>query len=369
MARILHIADLHLDAPLSARLTVEQAALRRSEQLETFLKIMDTAGSEADAVLISGDLFDGESARRETLSVIRRGFESLGEIPVFISPGNHDPYPVYRKLKLGGNVVVFPPEGGCRDIAYLGIRVCGAGFASRNEKPAAAPSEFEKHSAFANILVLHGDISGAPGSDRYNPLRDGDFDGFDYAALGHIHRHGGINRTAGGAEWAYPGIPEPSGFDDGRGGGYIIGGVERGRTDLRHVKTAKRGYIEFDLRLPHGISDNEAVIGKAVERTAESGDGNIIRINLSGRTENGFRPDTALIARRLKPFCFHAEVTDRTRRAVDLNADDGDRGLRAAYIRRMREIAAGYPEGSRGRRVADRALLLGLEAMEGGSDI
>lgn len=366
MAKILHIADLHLDAPHTARLSVEQAALRRSEQLETFSRIMDTAAENADIVLISGDLFDGENARRETLSVVRRRFEALGDIPVFISPGNHDPYPVYQELGLSENVVVFPPEGGTYDIERLGIRVCGAGFASRYEKPAAAPLEFEKSETLANILLLHGDMSGAPGSERYNPLSSGDFDGFDYAALGHIHSHGGISETEGGAKWAYPGIPEPGGFDEGFGGGYIIGDIERGKVELKHVKSAKRGYVDIELNFQKGVSDNEAVIEKASRKIAEFGEGNIVRISLIGRREKGFRPDASLIAERLKPICFHAEVIDRTRRHLDLSADDGDRSLRAVYIRRMRKTAENHPEGSRERRLADRALRLGLEAMEGG---
>ncbi len=366
MAKILHIADLHLDAPHTARLKAERAALRRSEQLETFSRIMNTAAEKADAVLISGDLFDGENARRETLSVVRRKFEALGDIPIFISPGNHDPYPVYENLKLSENVVVFPPEGGAYDIERLGIRVCGAGFASRYEKPAAAPLDFEKSGELANILVLHGDMSGAPGSERYNPLSGGDFEGFDYAALGHIHSHGGICGTEGGAKWAYPGIPEPGGFDEGFGGGCIIGEIERGKVELRHVKTAKRGYVDIDLDLPQGVSDNEAVIEKAAEKIEKFGEGNIVRVSLIGRTEKWFSPDAALIAERLKPICFHAEVIDRTRKRLDLSAEDGDRSLRAVYIRRMKKTAENHPEGSRERRLADRALRLGLEAMEGG---
>ena len=365
MARILHIADLHLDAPLTANLTLKEAAVRRSEQLETFSRIMAAAVGRADVVLIAGDLFDGENVRRETLSVIRRGFRSLGGIPVFISPGNHDPYPVYENLELGENVRVFPAEGGVCDLEEHRMRICGAGFASRHGAPRIGPSEFEKHEEYTNILLLHGDISGAPGSERYNPLSTNDFRGFDYAALGHIHRHGGINE-GGGSVWAYPGIPEPGGFDEGEGGGYIFGDVTRGAASLEHVPTAKRGYRVYELSQDEPAADNESLISLASSRVMSGGEGGIVRIILKGRTKSGFRPDVGLIKDRLRGLCFSVDVRDETEPELDLTADENDGGLRAVYIRIMRKKALAFPAGSRERKTAERALRLGVEAMEGG---
>ena len=363
MARILHIADLHLDAPLTSNFTVSEAAVRRSEQLETFSRIMSAAG-DVDVVLIAGDLFDGENVSRETLSVLAREFESLGGIPVFISPGNHDPYPVYERLDLGENVRVFPPTGGVFDIDECRLRICGAGFGARNSAPKIGPSEFEKHEEYTNILLLHGDISGAPGSERYNPLTAADFNGFDYAALGHIHRHDGINEGIGGALWAYPGIPEPRGFDEGEGGGYIIGGVSRGKASLEHVPAAKRGCRVYELSQDGPVSDNESLISLASSRVMSGGAGGIVRIILKGRTKSGFRPDAALIKDRLRGLCFSVEVRDETVPELDLTADENDGSLRAVYIKAMRKKALAFPVGSRERKIAERALRLGVGAME-----
>ncbi len=369
MARILHIGDLHLDAPFASRTTVREATLRRSEQIETFSKIMGIAAKEADLVLISGDFFDGENLRRETLNSVRRNFEALGDIPVFIAPGNHDPYPVYQKTDFGKNVRVFPPEGAFWDLEGLGLRICGAGFASRFEKPRVMPEDIPKSGEYGNILVIHGDMSGAPGSERYNPLTEGDLKGYDYCALGHIHRCGGINKTPAGAFWAYPGIPEPTGFDEGAGGGYISGEVSRGRVLLKPTSAAKRGYHILNMDFPEGISDNEAVIEKTAAKISEIGTGNIVRVNLTGRCEKGFKPDAGLIEERLRGLCFGIEVTDGTKETLDLTADENDRSFRAEYIRRMKKTAEGFREDSRERHLAERALILGLEAMEGGRDI
>ena len=89
MIKLIHTADLHLGSPI-AGLPEEVASELREELFTTLAKICELAESErADAILISGDLFDEPSPSR---SVADRTFALLGRagVPVFISPGNHD---------------------------------------------------------------------------------------------------------------------------------------------------------------------------------------------------------------------------------------------------------------------------------------
>ena len=109
MLKIIHAADFHLDSPFSG-LTPEQAAVRRGEQrllLDDLVAL--TRREEADLVLLSGDLLDGAHVYRETAQALAR---ALGEMPcpVFIAPGNHDPYTpdsVYATVKFPENVHIF----------------------------------------------------------------------------------------------------------------------------------------------------------------------------------------------------------------------------------------------------------------------
>ena len=55
--KLIHCADLHLDSPLSAHLTREQAKERRQELLTACKQMTDFAVTEGvRAILISGDL-------------------------------------------------------------------------------------------------------------------------------------------------------------------------------------------------------------------------------------------------------------------------------------------------------------------------
>ncbi|MEE1050917.1 MAG: metallophosphoesterase, partial [Lachnospiraceae bacterium] len=61
MLKIIHCADLHLDSGMETRLSPDQAALRRSELLASFLRLVEYAAEEqVAAILLCGDLFDRE---------------------------------------------------------------------------------------------------------------------------------------------------------------------------------------------------------------------------------------------------------------------------------------------------------------------
>ena len=90
--KFLQISDLHLGARF-AWLTPERRAERRREQqraLEGAVRLAIERG--VDAILIPGDLFDGVEIDAENLAVAIHSFRMTGCPPVFIAPGNHDPY-------------------------------------------------------------------------------------------------------------------------------------------------------------------------------------------------------------------------------------------------------------------------------------
>ena len=72
--RILHFADLHLDAPF-AWAGPETARLRRRNRRETLTRILQLADEErVDAVLCAGDLFEHERFTPDTVTFLRESF-------------------------------------------------------------------------------------------------------------------------------------------------------------------------------------------------------------------------------------------------------------------------------------------------------
>ena len=65
--KLMHIADLHLDAKMETGLTSTRARERRVELLLTFSRAIDEAVSlGVDAVLLAGDLFDTARVSEKT---------------------------------------------------------------------------------------------------------------------------------------------------------------------------------------------------------------------------------------------------------------------------------------------------------------
>ena len=76
----------------SFRLPEEKAALRRNEQRQLLRALAQLrAESGAQLVLLAGDLFDSAASWAGTEDTLRLALAEM-EVPVFISPGNHDFY-------------------------------------------------------------------------------------------------------------------------------------------------------------------------------------------------------------------------------------------------------------------------------------
>ena len=93
LARFLQLSDLHLGRPFGW-LPPDSRDERRGDQRRA-LEHAVTQAIERDvhAILIPGDLFDLEGVDSDTMAfAIGSAFDVAGCPPVFIAPGNHDPY-------------------------------------------------------------------------------------------------------------------------------------------------------------------------------------------------------------------------------------------------------------------------------------
>ena len=107
--RLLHFADLHLDAPF-AWARPETARLRRRNRRETLTRILQLADDEGvDAILCAGDLFEHERFTPDTVAFLRESFARTDR-PIYVAPGNHDWYSArspYALEEWSPNVHVF----------------------------------------------------------------------------------------------------------------------------------------------------------------------------------------------------------------------------------------------------------------------
>lgn len=220
MMKILHSADWHLDAPLSGR-SEEEACFLRQELRRIPEKVVQCAKQErCQMLLLAGDLFDGAY----TQDSYRAVYEALenAEIPVFITPGNHDfcqPSSPYLAEKWPENVHIFKkPAIENVYLEDLDCTVYGAGYEAM-DCPALLDGFRAGGQGKWQIGVLHGD---AATSSPYCPVTPQQvrLSGLDYLALGHIHKTGSFK--SGDALCAWPGCPMGHGYDEDGVKGVIV---------------------------------------------------------------------------------------------------------------------------------------------------
>jgi len=355
MVKVIHAADFHLDSPFEA-LPPEKARQRRSEQRECVMALRDLAlETDAELVLLAGDLFDSENAFYETSQMLR---EVFAEIParVFIAPGNHDccaPGSPYRGIVWPENVHIFRSSRvECVELPDLGCRVFGAAFTGPSVHRSLLEGFEAPQDGLVNLMVLHGDTAAV--TDSYDPIDKADIAAskLDYLALGHIHSFSGILR-AGDTDYAYPGCPEGRGFDETGEKGVIAGTVDKGRTDLRFVPLGRRKYVEASV-------DYEVLLrGEAMPDAAEK---DILRLTLTGQRDG--ETDRERVMALLEDRYFHLVLRDRTTRRRDIWEQAYEDSLRGMFLRDLRETYEAAGEDK--RPVIELAARYALAAMDNG---
>ena len=175
MLKVLHGADFHLDSPFSG-LKPDAAARRRGEQRELLARLTDLARErEADLVLLSGDLLDGDLVFRETVQVLAR---ALGRSPAPYSwprattTGTVPSPPMPRWSGRGTSTCSPARSWGAVRLPELGCTVWGAAFCAPRQS--ASPLRgFHAPAEGVQLAVLHGEVAAqgttAPSRRRTSP--------------------------------------------------------------------------------------------------------------------------------------------------------------------------------------------------------
>ena len=359
--RIIHAADFHLDSPFDG-LTPEQAVARRGEQRQVLQRLADLArSSQAELILLPGDLLDSERVYQETVETLSRTLGQLG-LPVFIAPGNHDYYTArspYAVNQWPDNVHIFR-SGRIEavELPELNAVVYGAAFTADGRSESLLSGFSVPEDGRLHIMALHADVDARQGS-RYCPVSTEDIaaSGLDYLALGHIHACSGVC-MAGSVPWAYSGCPEGRGFDELGVKGVLCGEIEHGKADLRFVPLCQRQYQI--LELPVTAEDDVGSIANKALFHASAND--LVRFVLTG--ESGSEGiDLNALQQRCADSFYSVSFRDRTRVSHDLWERMSEENLTGLFLRCMREkLDAATSEDETAK--IQQATRFGLAALE-----
>jgi hypothetical protein len=198
---------------------------RRLELREVWQRAVDAAiARRVDALVVPGDLFDGEEVDAET---VNRAIECVTRPdcpPVFIAPGNHDCYSrsntYYDNDKLAArgqpawpaHVHIFKtPDFTQAAVAVRDeIRIWGRCVHANVESDERALRQLPELPAdVLRVALVHGSRDGfrKPGKRLTAPFSDDEIlaSGFHYVALGHYHERSEIRDASGTVRAAYAG--------------------------------------------------------------------------------------------------------------------------------------------------------------------
>jgi DNA repair protein SbcD/Mre11 len=362
---IVHCADVHLETAFTE---VRGGNRRRASLADAFVRIVDLAlERHADVLTIGGDLFETERAGAQTLRFLATHLGRFGG-PVFIAPGNHDPYAArgpYARAGLPPNVRVFGEAGWVPFALSEDVTLYGFAHTPAEPGPPFERARFERPGA--SVALVHAsDADRCPARKRLTApftLRDVEESGATFALLGHYHGGYVTHSADGRPRFAYPGSPEPIKFGEKGAHAALVVTLDGGRVATEHVEIARSRLIDAVCDVDGAESEHD--VCERVERVLGGlGADDYVRLRLEGAPRSATRVDSLLIADRFGAGLGELQVEDATS-PFDVASVARELTVRGRVARDLLDLAASDdPDRAEEARLALRYALASFEGSE-----
>lgn len=356
--RFVHIADTHLDVNFNNLNSIDGLPeKRRLEQRKIMKDIINyIKENNIQFLFISGDLYEQQYIRKSSIQYINRLFSEILDVKIFISPGNHDPFiknSFYNTFEWSSNVHIF--KNNIEKIEIGDINIYGYGFNDYYCKESNIEKIEIENKDKLNILVAHGSIDGGNDEYReYNPMSSKKLKslGFDYIALGHIHKK--TYNDEENQRIVYPGSTISFGFDELGEHGMIVGDLDKENLNLEFVKLDNREYKEFDLDISNCLS-NEDILENIESINFNEDD--LYKIILIGN--RNFIINTMEIKKLLTKENI-IKIKDNTKVAYDVNDIILKSDIKGIFAKKVMEK---YESGLIDKETMEKVIETGLEVL------
>lgn len=355
--KFIHIADMHFDTPF--RLLSDRSNLgeiRRLDQRKAFKKMIEyIKQNEIPYLFITGDLYDNDYIRESTIQYINNLFKEIPETKIYITPGNHDPYiknSYYETYQWNGNVKIF--TGKIEKIENEDVNIYGYGFEDFYcNKPKIEEIKIEDKQKL-NILLTHANLDGSDTiKNQYNNISTKKLEeiGFDYVALGHIHKRNIEENT----NIIYPGSTISLGFDELGTHGMVIGNLEKGKIQLEFIPLDEKELKEQELNISE-IAEVEELLEKIEELPIEQN--NLYKIILTGK--RNFEINTYKLIKMIEKKEI-IKIKNKTTLGYDIEKISQEKTtLRGIYVK---EILNKIEKEPQNKEMLEKALEIGIEVL------
>lgn len=288
--RFIHTADLHLDSPLLGLKHMPTNIFKRLQEssFHALRKMIDIAiHQRVDFVVIAGDLYDGEDRSIRAQVRFKKEMERLEKngILVYIIHGNHDHLGGnWTKIEMPKNVNIFGEEVEVKEITTPNgatVNLYGFSYPVRHVYERKIDSYVKKTDADFHIGLLHGNLEGSTEHGNYAPfqLKDLLVKGFDYWALGHIHKRAVIGE--------HPTIVYPGNMqgrhkkETGPKGCYLVT-LNEYRSDLEFIETCDVIWerVEIDARTCKTFNDLYRLCLQTMDAFRKEGVGHLLSLTI-----------------------------------------------------------------------------------------
>lgn len=360
--KFVHIADIHFDSPFVNLSDREKLGdLKRLEQRKVFKKVIEfIKENKIEFLFIAGDLYEHKYIKQTTIEYINKLFKEIPETKVFITPGNHDPNvknSFYKQFNWNENVKIF--DGNIEKVELENIDIYGYGF----DDFYCINSNIEEleisNKDKLNILIIHGTLDGANIEDKqYNSMSKKMLEekGFDYIALGHIHKPD--YNTYEEQNIVYPGSMISLGFDEVGDHGIIVGDLSKSNLKLEFKSLNESEFVEKHIDITNIFSKEELI---EIINEVDIKENELVKIILTGKR------NFEINVYDLYKLIFNEKIIkikDQTKLNYNLNEIGNDSTLKGLFAKEMLEKLNDENVTDEERKILEKAIEIGFESLE-----
>lgn len=360
--KFVHIADMHFDSPfvnLSDRESLGD--IRRLEQRSAFKKVIEYIKKEKIPYLfISGDLYEQKYVKQSTIEYINKLFKEIPETYIYITPGNHDPYiknSYYNRFEWSQNVKIFGAK--MEKVETEEAVIYGYGFDEFYCTECGIEDLEIENKDKINVLIIHATMDGASIEEKqYNSISNRMLreKGFDYIALGHIHKSNYDKNNTNNI--LYSGSTVSLGFDELGEHGMLVGEISKSGIKIDFIPLDVSTFIEKEIDVTEILSKEELVEKINQEKIEEN---EFAKILLNGK--RNFEIDTLELYKLVLNNRI-IKIKDKTKINYDLEKIANENTLRGLFAIEMIKQLQKENISEQEKENIEKAIEIGFEALE-----
>lgn len=273
--KFIHMADIHLGAKPDKGRPWEKE--REKHNWQALVEVITKAKEEqVELLLIAGDLFHRQPLPQE-LKELNHQFTRIPRTKVVIVAGDgdylHEDF-YYRTFTWAENVHFLKEETiNSVDFPGMRVRVYGLSYWQKEITKNLCDNIQAREDDWCNILLVHG------GDDKHIPFKIQDFkdSGFDYVALGHVHKP--MQHIPDRVVMA--GALQPIECNDMGEHGYFSGEIKEHKCHVEFHPLYYCEYVPLNIKVTSGMTEDtlqELIMEKVRQAPAHQ----IFKVTLSG---------------------------------------------------------------------------------------